>query len=192
MSIIVPIPPCRAHVGGIVKNAALACAAALSLTSCAIFMPYEPPPVQWGQFDEAEYAPYAKAGNAVLSGQAFLMTRGGEAKKAAGRQVTLDPATTLSQQWWAERRMWSEGGYPPDPRFLQARRATVADADGRFRFENLPAGTYFVRTLVRWEAPCFYCLGRTETQGGLLGEKIELRAGEKQEIVLSHELYYQR
>ena len=162
------------------------------LTACAFFMPQEAPPVAWASFDEAEYAPYAKTGDATLSGQAFLMTRGGDAKKAAGRQVTLDPATTLGQQWWAERRMWNEGGFPSDARFLQARRTTVADADGRFRFDSLPAGTYFIRTMVRWEAPCLDCLGGTEIQGGQLGEKIDLRAGEKKEIVLSRELLRQR
>ena len=36
----------------------------------------------------------------------------------------------------------------PDPRFVAARRSTMADAEGRFTFSKLPAGTYLVRSMM--------------------------------------------
>ena len=100
-----------------------------------------------------EYQPYLAAGNATITGQAFLTQRGGDVVKAAGRTVTLDPATSVGNEWWEKvvTDRYDQSETPPSTAFQQARRTTTADADGRFRFSDLPPGKYYLHTVVTWE-----------------------------------------
>lgn len=163
--------------------------AALLSVVLAVFVagctaPSRPPPT-WNQANEgleAEYAPYLKPGRATLAGQSFLTQRGGGVVKGAGRTVTLDPATTIGNEWWGKTgKLWMYRTLtPPSPGFHKARRTTVADADGRFRFTDLPGGRYYVRTEVTWEAG-----GIDSTQGGLVGQPVELADGQSKDVVLN-------
>ena len=132
---------------------------------------------------EMEYQPYLEAGNATITGQAFLAQRGGNVVKAAGRTVTLDPATSIGNEWW--KKVVTEGygrsETPPFTAFQQARRTTTADADGRFRFSDLPPGKYYLHTVVTWETGSRY----SSTQGGMVGQLVEVQAGEAIEVILS-------
>lgn len=155
---------------------------ALALTSCVTVSPT--PLAPWNPTSdkaEAEYGAFLKDGTAMLSGQAFLLQRGGGTVKAAGRTVTLDPATDVGNEWWGKAgRLWEHRMQaPPSPGFHKARRTAIADADGRFRFANLPAGKYFVRTDITWDVP-FHGI-----QGGLVGRQIEIREGQLTEVILS-------
>jgi hypothetical protein len=150
------------------------------LCSCATVKP----PV-WNAISdsaEAEYQAYTPGGTASLSGQAFLTQRGGGVVKAAGRTVTLDPATSVGNEWWAKSgKSWALRSFtPPSPGFAKARKTTVADADGRFKFLGLAPGKYYVRTEVTWEAG-----GYTPTQGGLVGQLVEVKADQPTEVVLN-------
>jgi hypothetical protein len=93
--------------------------------------------------DSAEYAAYIRNGTLEPAGQAFLTTKDGAVKPAAGRLVTLDPATSYARAWF--RRFGADPDCfedpAPDSCLAAARRTTVADADGRFRFARLAAGS---------------------------------------------------
>ena len=69
---------------------------------------------------------------------------------------------------------------PPSPGFQRARRITVADAEGRFKFSRLPAGKYYVRTEVTWEIG-----GNYPTQGGLVGQLVDVLDRQTTEVVLN-------
>jgi hypothetical protein len=131
--------------------------------------------------DEAAYAPYLVRGTASISGQAFLVQRGGGTVKAAGRMVTLDPATAVGDDWWRKAgKVWARRyEKPASTAFGAARRTTTADADGRFRFADLPAGTYYLRTELTWEVPYH------GTQGGVVGRKVVVREGAAESVVLN-------
>ncbi len=131
---------------------------------------------------EAEYGPYLKEGSGMLIGQAFMTQRGGTVVKGAGRNVTLDPVTTVGNEWWGKAgKVWIHRNLvPSSPNFLKARRTIVADGDGRFKFANLPAGKYFVRTEVTWFIGDGY-----PTQGGLVGQIVEITEGKVAEVVLN-------
>lgn len=131
---------------------------------------------------EAEYQPYLAGGTESLAGQAFLAQRDGGVVKAAGRTVTLDPATSVGNEWWGKAgKFWVHRSLtPPSPGFAKARRTTVADADGRFKFSGLARGKYYVRTEVTWEIG-----GYNPTQGGLVGQVVEVRDGQTTEVVLN-------
>lgn len=156
---------------------------AFSLVGC-LSMPTVPPPTWNANSDasESEYTQYTTPGTATISGQAFLTQSGGGVVKAAGRNVTLDPATTIGNEWWGKAgKHWVHRSLiPPSPGFVKARRTVVADADGRFKFTDLPAGKYFVRTEVTWEVG-----GYVPTQGGLVGQLIEVGNGKSREVILN-------
>jgi hypothetical protein len=69
------------------------------------------------------------------------------------------------------------------------RRTVTADADGRFSFDNLPAGDYLIRTTIQWEPlhcgePGYsYC----STQSGAVGGLVHLNAGEKKSVIFGRD-----
>lgn len=135
----------------------------------------------------ADYAPFSLAGTAGLTGQAFLTTRGGDVKLAAGRTVTLDPATPYARGWFAKY-----GGdldradeLPPNVAFQHARRRTVADAQGKFHFENLAPGSYIVRTTVTWETGARY----SGLQGGVVAAVVDIPDGKTSEVILNTRVF---
>jgi hypothetical protein len=143
------------------------------------------PPPQWNQSTdqtESEYRPYLSDGDASISGQAFLTTRGGSVIKGAGKTVTLDPATSTGNEWWGKAGIIyvHRALTPPSAAFQNARRTTTADADGRFKFSNIPAGKYYVRTEVTWEIG-----GDNPTQGGIVGQALEVKSNQNKEVILN-------
>lgn len=156
--------------------------ALLALTGCAAI---EVPPPTWNPITdqtEAEYKTYLAEGDANISGQAFMTTQGGSVIKAAGRNVTLDPATSTGNEWWgkAGKKYIFRDLTPPSVAFKNGRRTTVADADGKFKFTNIPAGTYYVRTEVTWEIGANY-----GTQGGLVGQVVDVKPKQSKEVILN-------
>ena len=157
--------------------------AGLLLSACATVAPSPPP--QWPPYSEAseaEYVAYLKTGSGAIAGQAFLAQRNGGVVKGAGRVVTLDPATSIGNDWWSKAgRLWVHRALvPPSPGFAKVRRTTIADADGKFKFQELPAGAYYVRTEVTWEIGNY-----NPTQGGLVGQLVEVWDGQLKEVVLN-------
>lgn len=133
------------------------------------------------QPDSAEYTPFLAAGTGSITGQAFLRTRGGDVKRAAGSDVVLDPVTEYSKEWML-RRGDDEKYFPASPGaplYKLVQRQTVADADGRFTFESLPPGSYFIRTTVSWYVPT---LGQ---QGGVIRGVAVVKAGEESKIIIT-------
>lgn len=146
-----------------------------------------PEPLAMPQWDaptearEAEYVRFLQPGTGSIVGQAFLVQQGGATVKAAGRTVTLDPATSIGNEWWAKAgKKWVLREYvPPSTAFGRARKSTVADADGRFKFTNLAPGKYYLRTEVTWQAPY------AGIQGGLVCKEVEVGAGQSEVIMSS-------
>lgn len=133
--------------------------------------------------DSAEYAPFSASGSIDLTGHAFLTTSAGDIRRAAGRLVTLDPATRYARQWfWRYGTDAARFDVPaPDSRFGESRRTTIADAEGRFSFSRLPQGTYLVRSTVTWEVEP----PDSGIQGGVVAVLVTLEAGRSEEVVLS-------
>lgn len=104
-------------------------------------------------FDEMEYSALPKVGTGVLKGQVFAKTVGGSVVRGAGNNVVLFPATRYGNQRYdfqVLRGMPADSA--EDPRYIQFVRSTMTDADGRFTFNNVPPGKYYVISSVTWEA----------------------------------------
>lgn len=123
-------------------------AATLFLSGCAT----PPPPQPLAAFNEQEYAKFSGSGSGILEGQAFLRTRGGDIKYAAGSEVALKPATSHGRDW-ANRCYRTDRWHPVDDRARPYLRTAIADASGSFRFTNLPPGEYVVVTSIFWQYP---------------------------------------
>jgi len=136
-----------------------------------------------GQADSAEYAPFVGDSSLELRGQAFLTTRAGEVKLAAGQLVTLDPVTTYSRRWF--RGLGVDLARfavpPPDPRFANARRTRNADTEGKFHFTRLRPGAYLVRSSVIWLAAA----PDSGQEGGVVAAVVTVREGNDESVILS-------
>lgn len=134
-------------------------------------------------FVEREYAGYGSPGTSSITGQAFLKTRGGDVKFGAGNQVLLSPVTSYSSEIWQKTVLKDGVLVAGDERAEAYTRSTVADGDGRFRFDSLPEGLYYVVTEIVWEVPSIKgpWLERT---GGLVGQEVTVRPGQTVQVIL--------
>lgn len=156
-----------------------AVALSLALASCA-YGPGVPansyvPPV-FPDALRAKYQAYDQPGTGSISGQAFLRTRSGDVKHAAGELVTAEPATDE-----AVRVAQATDRRPPWKEIESYRRSTTADAEGRFRFDNLPPGRWLLMSQVYWEVPTGSRYAPTERTGGVAMAVIDLAEGERKE-----------
>jgi hypothetical protein len=142
------------------------------------------PPEQRMAFPEHEYQHLPNSGTAIVKGQAFLKTRGGDIKVAAGNQVTLNPVTSYSNEWYEKTYIQGKRLVEPDPRLLNYVRKTIADGNGRFTFKNVPAGVYYVTTFVTWEAATGY-KGALQDQGGVVTKHIVVNDGAEIEVIVT-------
>lgn len=161
----------------------------LSLTGCAS-KPFTPTK----RFNPSELEWANASGSGVLSGQAFLKTVAGDVKTCAGNPVRLIPHSSYS----AERIQYLYGNLVrgfnqsslfssktivnPDPRFYGYIRETVCDAQGEFKFGNIPDGTYYITTHVLWKVSA----DAYSTEGGVLMKRVNVPSGSNQKHILSH------
>ena len=164
------------------KKVIQAAALTATLVGCATPVPQEP--IQRPPFPEQEYAALEKTGTAVVTGQAFLKTLGGDVKTAAGETVYLNPVTSYSTHAYTASVGTTRPMAQPDPRLFQYMKSVTADGTGRFAFKNVPAGDYYVVTQVTWQAPVGY-QGALRTQGGVVHKRVSVRSGEAAEVILT-------
>jgi hypothetical protein len=139
-------------------------------------------------FDASEAAFIEQAGTSTIHGQAFLKTVGGEVRYGAGNQIILIPQTAYARERIAKlygQSKCNAGGVKfdsDDPSYMRMVRQTKANGEGRFKFENIAAGSYFVVTQLTWGVPGQYGVSTT---GCNLYEQVSVRPGETVEVLIS-------
>lgn len=131
------------------------------------------------KFDPAEHAAFSKSGTGVIEGQAFLKTKGGDVKLAAGNVVSVFPATSYWREWRDRSVIGGVELSGGDDRANQFVRETQADGEGRFRFDGLPAGSYILTCEIRWHYSEY---GQT---GGIAHARVTVRDGEVTRAVVT-------
>jgi hypothetical protein len=144
----------------------------VALAGCAANTPPAAP--RQVAFDSTEYAPYAGPGTGGITGQILFRAESDQVKPGSGKKVILSPVTSYSTEWWRQEVVGGQPLQPADSRAVLFERATAADRQGRFRFDSLPAGEYY---LASWS-------GRSRADQRV-GERIRLRDGEQLELVLN-------
>lgn len=148
------------------------------LGGCALNKPVE----RTSTFNETEYAPYAGTGTSSITGQAFAKTVGGDVKFAAGNSISLNPVTVYSTEFYNTLVIQQKAITAPDTRAAQYNRTTIADGNGNFEFHKLPAGEYYVTTILTWSAPGMN--GPVPT-GAALGAKVSVGPGETAKVIVT-------
>ena len=102
-------------------------------------------------FDPAEAAFIKKTGTGKIAGHAFWRDGEGGTINAAGEIIRLVPATAYARERFAAlyggtRTVAASAvrKFAADPAYEDYTRTTRAESNGRFEFDNLAPGTYFV------------------------------------------------
>lgn len=100
-----------------------------------------------------------KQGEGRIDGHAFIKRFNGKVIHAAGDVVYLIPDTPYARERFA--RLYEGKKFRPatrfssvadeDPRFAAHMRTTKAESSGRFSFEKVAPGAYFIATTVTWK-----------------------------------------
>src|SRR5215211_3890069 len=143
----------------------------VALVGCAANAPPAAP--RQVAFDSAEYAPYGKAGSGQIRGQVLFQIESDQVKPGAGKKVILSPVTSYSTEWWLQEVVGGQRLQPADARALPFQRVSRADGQGRFQFEGLPPGDYY---LASWSA--------NSSADQRVGERVRLEDGEQLQLVL--------
>ena len=98
------------------------------------------PAARESAFNEQEYAQYAYAGTGTISGQVVIRGAEGQTEPAQGSQVSLNPVTSYSTEWWNRTVVGGLNLRSADEREQKYLRTTTTDTAGRFAFSDLPRG----------------------------------------------------
>jgi len=142
-------------------------------------------------FDAAEAAFIRKEGAATIDGHAFLRDRTGQGntRNAAGEVVRLIPATAYARERFTQLYGASKflpasniPKYEADPDYVAYTRTTKAESSGRFTFDHVAPGTYFVTTQLTWKQKDAFL-----SEGGAMYEEVTITGRETQpvKVVLS-------
>ncbi len=177
-----------------VKIVAIACV--LMLNACA------PIPIQVNlpEFNESHAKMLLKDGKNTIVGSAFLKQLDGHIQSCAGSVVELIPATDyaksrINRLYEIDQRKF----YIPtnkrlkfisqkdtdEANYIDLRKRTVCDIDGKFEFENVHDGSFFVWTSVTWEY-VVSSSGTMTTAGGPVMLPVTVKNGQTKKIVVTY------
>ena len=167
----------------IVKNI-IASLSAVTLMGCMTAQDIE----VTAPFSAAEAAFINERGSSVINAEAFLKRRDGQVVTCAGEPAYLVPVTRYATERITAIYGSPNGGYRPalganysagSAEYETMSREVRCDSEGRFTFDNVAEGTYYVITSVLWQVSEYYY------EGGSLAQKIRIEDGRIIDIVLS-------
>jgi hypothetical protein len=133
------------------------------------------------QMTSDELKPFVGSGSGTVVGQGFLRQQGGGVVTCAAATVYLVPEVPYTR----ERIGLLLRGQNPEPpainvddRLNAVRRETICDAQGRFRFNQIPPGDWFAITSVGW------IVGGVQ-QGGGLYKAVAVRPSHETEVLMT-------
>lgn len=161
------------------KKSIVSALVVIGLSGCVSMHNPGPTPVSMRTaFSAQEHAAWNGSGDSSIEGQAFLRQRGGGVVTCAGQRVLLFPDTPYFQEVVSIASGGGKPATPPGPDAVAVTRNTMCDAEGRFRFSALPAGSWIVGTEVTWQVGY-------EPQGGAVVRTVTVASGQTVNVLLS-------
>jgi hypothetical protein len=178
----------------------LAAALAAALAGCRSTSEPAASPQASVAFDPTEAAYIKKTGPTTISGHAFWRDDKGGTVNAAGEVIRLVPATAYAQQRFAVLYR-GQRSIPasqiqqtqPDPKYADYTRTVRAESSGRFEFEGVAPGEYFVTAQVRYkdkdqfvhiQGGAYNNYMRVGDDGGAMFERVTVTGREEKPIKL--------
>lgn len=148
-------------------------------------------------FRPDEAAHVFNAGASEITGQAFIRQRGGGIVTCAGYEVRLVPLSKYAVE--AFKATYGEvltdivifrsfdwagnlPGFEHPLEYSRYQRVSTCDAEGRFTFNGVPKGAYFVESIIRWDIPGQYI---DNIQGGGLATQLYVDGIHNQDLILT-------
>ncbi|MDH5447035.1 MAG: hypothetical protein OEY52_15920 [Gammaproteobacteria bacterium] len=110
----------------------------------------KPELIQRIPFNMAEYAELPAKGTATVTGQAYLKTADGTIHYPKNEKARLNPVTSYSKQWYQVHYIERKSITKADPRYLEYVYKVDFDEQGRFNFNNIPEGSYYISAPIFW------------------------------------------
>ena len=170
--------------GAMMRATFICLAASFALTACVTVAKIDT------EFDEAMQQQAAKQlepGDATIKGEAFLRPGTWRSLKAAGEIITLVPATPYADE--RMRKIFGAGKFapanggtsaPPNEAYWALVRTTKGDHEGKFVFDNIKPGRYYLICLITWRYA-----GEFVWQGGTVMDVVTVKPGETVKAILS-------
>lgn len=175
----------------IAKIIAVACV--FMLNACA------PIQVNLPEFNESHAKMLLKDGKNTIVGSAFLKQQNGYIQSCAGSVVELIPATDYAKSKMnrlyeidqrkfyiptSKRLKFISQKDTDEANYIDLRKRTVCDIDGKFEFENVHDGSFFVGTYVTWiyVNPGY---NTTAIAGGPIMLPVTVKNGQTKKIVVT-------
>ena len=124
-----------------------------------------------------------------ISGSALIRQKGGGVVTCAGYQVSAVPVSSYAKERIGKMYGNTQRGYnpatggrkvvEPDLRYVDMSKNTVCDAQGKFVFDDLPNGQYYITTNVLWQVNDYFY------EGGSLMQYVSVEGGESKDIVMT-------
>lgn len=145
------------------------------------------------EFDRNEVRWSEGFGDNVIQGQAILKTRSGQTRLCDREpdSVALFPVSTYARERMKIIYGNDQSGFrgtrspvaPADPLYAATGNETGCDENGRFLFQNIPDGDYFVAASVFWKV--YKRPPQDSLQGGVLMQRVQVAGGEVKKLSLS-------
>lgn len=125
----------------------------------------------WAAFDEVALKAGIAPGHAIVRGQAFSKTVGGDVKYGAGNDILIVPNTEYASQCIA--LLSAAPGTTCVVKIKPYVRTVKADGEGRFEVTDLKPGSYVLSTIISWGVPGPYGV---ETTGGAVTVVVDVKS----------------
>jgi len=100
-------------------------------------------------YNDADYTRYHWPGTGIVQGQSTV-EYGHDTFIGANTVIDLDPVSPYTTETIERQLIRGVNLAPIDPRLYPHMEEVTTDANGNFKFTNVPTGEYWVHTFVQW------------------------------------------
>ena len=134
--------------------------------------------------NDNELAPYLKKGTASIVGQAYRKLGWHDVKYGSGDTIYLMPVCAYTSEFILGV-LSVKREETIDHRLIPYVRKTVVGSEGHFAFLKLPAGSYYVMTVINWEGASGY-KGSLAVTSGVAYKLVSVSKGEHVKVIVTN------